>query len=354
MFFNPGQWLIDVVVGWVTGMANFIATIIASVFAMDSTTSTGQPQTADLAVVQSVGTIVLVLALPLTVAAVIWQVIRSSAEGRLLGVGRAILGGILMVVLSRFVFWYGPQLISGFDDLTTQLIFTFNSAPGGIVDSLLTSFGLHHNLETGTWEPMQSGAGIQNPTWMAVGSAATTPGGSVGVIIVALILLAIIAFGAFLLMVMLAFRRWAMIVMLSVAPLALMFLPAEKASKAVGLKWLQIFLALLAAKPLAAIILAISSRMLIASGSMNIIMFGVALISFIVAAATPLIAMKFFGFLGVEIGHAYAQAAGEGALRGGLSKATNTSYQLSSLSSSARRLGGSGRGGGRGPACGRP
>lgn len=337
MFFNFEQWLTDFYVGLITSLANFVAFVVKMVFIADSVTITGQQSTADLNVIEQVGTIVLVLALPLTIAAVIWQIIRSNAEGRISGVFRAILGGVLMVVLSRVAFWYGPVLITGFDQMTMQLIDTFNAGPGGIIHGLLESFGLEYDRDEDLWRVSDDAeGGVPAPTWMAAGMAVgATP-------IIPIVLLIILAVGGFLVMLMLGFRRWALIVMLALAPLALMFLPAEKASKGIAWKWLQIVLALLAAKPLAAIIMAVTARLMASSGEVNLLMLVVAMMSFMIAAAAPLIAMKFFGFMNAEIGHAYAQAAGEGALRGGARTVMSTGSQAQMLTSGMRRGGGGG------------
>lgn len=314
-------WINNLMGGMIVGLANFAADVVKNTFNMDSTNLDGTVATADLAVGTDVGNLVLWLAAPITVAAVVWQIMRSAAGGRLDGVLRALIGGVGFVVITRVVFWYGPYAIHGFDETTTALVDYFNQSAGGITDSLMQSLNFTYNTSNGQWET--TGGGVWNaPSWMVGGAVSTMV-----IPIIPLIAVGCLALGGFLLMAMLGFRRWALIVMIGLSALAFMFLPTEKAGKAVPGKWLQIALSLLVAKPLAAIIIAICAKMLAASGQMNLLMFTVAVVSFLVAAASPLIAMQFFGFLGVEIGHAYAQAAGEGAIRGGAGKAMQTASQ---------------------------
>lgn len=314
-------WINNLMGGMIVGLANFAADVVKNTFNMDSTNLDGTVATADLAVGTDVGNLILWLAAPITVAAMVWQLMRSAAGGRLDGVLRALVGGVGFVVLTRVLFWYGPYAIHGFDETTTALIDYFNQSAGGITDSLMQSLNFTYNTSNGQWET--TGGGVWNaPSWMVGGAVSTMV-----IPIIPLIAVGCLALGGFLLMAMLGFRRWALIVMIGLGPLAFMFLPTEKAGRSVPLKWLQIAVSLLVAKPLAAIIIATCAKMLAASGQMNLLMFSVAVISFLVAAASPLIAMKFFGFLGVEIGHAYAQAAGEGALRQGASQAAQTAGQ---------------------------
>lgn len=314
-------WINNLMGGMIVGLANFAADVVKNTFNMDSTNLDGSVATADLAVGTDIGNLVLWLAVPLTIAAVIWQVMRSAASGRFDGFLRALIGGVSFVLITRAVFWYGPYAIHGFDETTTALIDYFNQSAGGITDSLMQSLNFTYNTSNNQWET--TGGGVWNaPSWM-VGSAVST----MVVPIIPFIAVGCLALGGFLLMAMLGFRRWALIVLIGLSALAFMFLPAEKAGRAIPLKWVQIAVSLLVAKPLAAIIISISAKMLAASGQMNLLMFTVAVVSFMVAAAAPLIAMKFFGFLGVEIGHAYAQAAGEGALRQGAGQAMQTAGQ---------------------------
>lgn len=314
-------WFNNLMGGMIVGLANFAADVVKNTFNMDSTNLDGTVATADLAVGTDVGNLVLFLAVPITVAAIAWQIMRSAAGGRLDGILRAIVGGVGFVVITRLVFWYGPYAIHGFDETTTALVDYFNQSPGGITDSLMQSLNFTYNTSNGQWET--TGGGVWNaPSWMVGGAVSTMV-----IPIIPLIAVGCLAVGGFLLMAMLGFRRWALIVMIGLSALAFMFLPTEKAGRAVPGKWLQIAVSLLVAKPLAAIIIAICAKMLAASGQMNLLMFTVAVVSFLVAAASPLIAMKFFGFLSVEIGHAYAQAAGEGAVRQGAGKAMQTASQ---------------------------
>jgi hypothetical protein len=308
-------WINNLMGGMIVGLANFAADVVKNTFNMDSTNLDGSVATADLAVGTDIGNLVLWLAVPITVGAVVWQIMRSAAGGRLDGILRALIGGVGFVVITRTVFWYGPYAIHGFDETTTALVDYFNQSTGGITDSLMQSLNFTYNSSNDQWET--TGGGVWNaPSWMVGGAVSTMV-----VPIIPFIAVGCLALGGFLLMAMLGFRRWALIVMIGLSALAFMFLPTEKAGRAVPLKWVQIAVSLLVAKPLAAIIIAISAKMLAASGQMNLLMFTVAVVSFMVAAAAPLIAMKFFGFLGVEIGHAYAQAAGEGALRQGAGSA---------------------------------
>lgn len=314
-------WINNLMGGMIVGLANFAADVVKNTFNMDSTNLDGSVATADLAVGTDVGNLVLWLAVPITVGAIVWQIMRSAAGGRLDGILRALAGGVGFVVITRLVFWYGPYAIHGFDETTTALIDYFNQSTGGITDSLMQSLNFTYNTSNGQWET--TGGGVWNaPSWMVGGAVSTMV-----VPIIPFIAVACLALGGFLLMAMLGFRRWALIVMIGLSALAFMFLPTEKAGRAVPLKWVQIAVSLLVAKPLAAIIISIAAKMLAASGQMNLLMFTVAVVSFLVAAASPLIAMKFFGFLGVEIGHAYAQAAGEGAVRQGAGKAAQTAGQ---------------------------
>jgi len=301
----------SLVSGMIIGLANFSADVVRGAFSVDSTNIDGSPATRYLAVSLEVGSIILFVAVPITIAAVIWQVIRSSSQARMSGVLRAVVGGVAVMILSRVVFWYGPELITGFDGITQALITSFQTSPGGINESLMGSLNFEKHNTTGAYQPVGGGKHWTAPEWLFVSS---------GIAFIALFLMAFLAFSAFCLMLMLSFRLWALIVLIGLAPLAFMFLPTEKASKAVVLKWLHIVVSLLAAKPLAAIILAVTAKMLASTGGLNLLMLLISCISFVVSGLAPLIAMKFFGFLGAEIGTAYAQAAGEGAMRTGAQK----------------------------------
>ena len=314
--------------GLILNIAAFVGDAINGVFNADSTGWDGQPTSVDLEASVEMGNVVLALALPLTIAAVIWQIMRSTAAGRVQGVVRAIVGGVAMVATTRILFWYGPEAIPGFDQVTVELLNAVEAGPGGLGATLMAGVGLIRGTD-GEWQAVDGGD-WKPPPWMVFGAMGGNPLG------IPAILWVLLGLATLALMMMLAFRRWALVAMVALVPLALMFLPAEKASKAIVGTWIKVFVSLLAAKPLAALILSISAKMLAAATQMNLIMFIAAMIGMAAAALAPWIAMRFVNFLGVEISQTYTRAAGDGALRSG---AQSASRAASSLSSIARTLG---------------
>ncbi|TYL50417.1 hypothetical protein [Agromyces mariniharenae] len=329
-----GDWIgdgfLDMLRAGILGLAAFVGDILNGIFTIDSRTTDGRPTDADLEAATSVGNLVLYLAVPLTIAAMIWQVMRSASKGRAEGVLRALVGGVAMVAGTRIVFWYGPEMVRGFDETTIALLDAFESGPGGLGTTLMEGVGLR---KVGDEWQSTGGGEYEPPVWMVFSAAGGNPLG------IPLILWLLMAGAALALMMMLAFRRWAVVAMIALAPLALMFLPAEKASKNMIGLWVKIFISLVAAKPLAAIILSLSAKMVSVSASMNLVMFIAAFVGLLVAAFAPVIAMKFFGFLGTEITEAYARAAGEGNLKQGAQKAGRGARSLVGV---ARGGGGSG------------
>lgn len=306
-----GDGFLNLLRAGILGLAAFVGDILNGIFTIDSRTTDGRPTDADLDAATSVGNVVLYLAVPLTIAAMIWQIIRSAAQGRVQGVLRALVGGVAMVAGTRVVFWYGPELVRGFDETTIALLDAFESGPGGLGTTLMEGVGLRKVGDE--WQSTDGGE-YEPPVWMVFSAAGGNPLG------IPLILWLLMAGAALALMMMLAFRRWAIVAMIALAPLALMFLPAEKASRNMIGLWMKIFISLVAAKPLAAIILSLSAKMVSVSAGMNLVMFIAAFVGLLVAAFAPMIAMKFFGFLGTEVADAYARAAGEGNLKHGAQK----------------------------------
>jgi hypothetical protein len=101
-----------------------------------------RPTDADLKAATSIGNLVLYLAVPLTIAAMIWQIMRSASQGRAQGVRRALVGGIAMVAGTRIVFWNGPELVRGFDETTIALWARSSRGQGGLGTTLKGSVGL--------------------------------------------------------------------------------------------------------------------------------------------------------------------------------------------------------------------
>lgn len=323
-----GDGFLDLLRAGILGLAAFVGDILNGIFTIDSRTTDGRPTDADLDAATSVGNVVLYLAVPLTIAAMIWQIMRSAAQGRVQGVLRALVGGVAMVAGTRLVFWCGPELVRGFDETTIALLDAFESGPGGLGTTLMEGVGLRKVGDE--WQSTDGGE-YEPPVWMVFSAAGGNPLG------IPLILWLLMAGAALALMMMLAFRRWAIVAMIALAPLALMFLPAEKASRNIIGLWMKIFISLVAAKPLAAIILSLSAKMVSVSAGMNLVMFIAAFVGLLVAAFAPMIAMKFFGFLGTEVADAYARAAGEGNLKHGAQK---TSRAATSVIAMGRGSGG--------------
>lgn len=333
-----GEWFgdgfLDLLRAGILGLAAFVGDILNGIFTIDSRTTDGRPTNADLEAATSVGNVVLYLAVPLTIAAMIWQIMRSAAQGRVQGVLRALVGGVAMVAGTRVVFWYGPELVRGFDETTIALLDAFESGPGGLGTTLMEGVGLR---EVGDEWQSTDGGEYEPPVWMVFSAAGGNPLG------IPLILWLLMAGAALALMMMLAFRRWAIVAMIALAPLALMFLPAEKASRNMIGLWMKIFISLVAAKPLAAIILSLSAKMVSVSTGMNLVMFIAAFVGLLVAAFAPMIAMKFFGFLGTEVADAYARAAGEGHLKHGAQKTGRVASSVIAMGRGGSGGGSSGR-----------
>lgn len=297
-----------------------------------------------LSTVDHPGMLVVVTAvmIPVLLLLVGFQVIRSIQRQSTVGLVRA----AVMSVFGIPGIWIMTGLmwtVMGATDWVTQKILSIGTSQNDGVVAVLSLFGLQWDESGANTADGEAGVVLnENFVQWEMAGADSDLGMAIWPFIVGFVLAGV---GA-LLMAMMVFRTLALLILTVFLPVAVFSL-AEESAKAVFNKWVQVVLALLIAKPVAAVIVRMGAVM--AQSSSEWIMGMIGVVIMLLAAAAPLFCVGMVAFM--------TGGAADGIERQGVQMGQRGIQQskqsVRSVTRAGSKMGAAGRaGGGGGPAGG--
>lgn len=210
---------------------------------------------------------------------VLWSLFRSSVEG----VVRAFLVALVSVPTVYITTGIGWMLMIATDQMTQWILEIGGDDETSAAGGILALFGLFYDPS--------SGEIIMDENFMLWEMAANR--GEPGQIIVPLIAMAIIFVVGLILQLMMIFRLVAILILLTFGPVAIYSLALEPA-KAVATRWVSVIVALLIAKPVAAIIVKFGLVASAIGNDWTQLAAGIVLV--LIAAAMPIVMLTFIAF----------------------------------------------------------
>ncbi|WP_320536149.1 type IV secretion system protein [Pseudarthrobacter sp. IC2-21] len=235
---------------------------------------------------------VVVMLTPLVVVMIL-QLLSALISQQPRRLVRALAGGASAIPMVAGAVYLVRQLTKVSDEASTALLGSLGTDPYVLFMRL---FG---------FEKAPAGSGRE---WNVVALAPGSTGGPAGAVVVTALAVIVVWALAFILMCSMIFRSFALIVLAAVAPVALMLMPWEK-TKSLTRRWLEVVVALLLAKPLAATVLAVAIKLFAESKSFAGLAAGT--VGMALACAAPMMALRLVSFAGGELAAA-AQTAGGG------------------------------------------
>ncbi|MEQ4519307.1 hypothetical protein ABLI39_08095 [Pseudarthrobacter sp. B907] len=235
---------------------------------------------------------VVIMLTPLVVVMIL-QLLSALISQQPRRLARALAGGAAAIPMVAGAVYLVRQLTKDSDEASSALLGSLGTDPYVLFMRL---FG---------FEKAPAGSGRE---WNVVALAPGSTGGAAGAVVVTALAVIVVWALAFILMCSMIFRSFALIVLAAVAPVALMLMPWEK-TKSMTRRWLEIVVALLLAKPLAATVLAVAIKLFAESKSFAGLAAGT--VGMALACAAPMMALRLVSFAGGELAAA-AQTAGGG------------------------------------------
>jgi hypothetical protein len=269
---------------------------------------------------------------PVMVILVVVQVVLSIFRQSTLGLIRAGAAAVYAIPLTYIVTGLVYLLATATDNLAVWILQGGNGqGENEAMAAILGLFGL-------TWDPNANKVVLDEnfQQW-----ALAKDQGNPGAVLLPAILMLVVWVLAFILTAFMVFRLMALVVLASLTPVAIMSQPLA-AAKGLASGFATTMLALLLAKPVAAVVLKIG--MVLASTANSMWQFAAGLIAMGMAAAAPVLCMRFMSFLtgshgeGIIGGGAGMISAGRGRVeRHGAGAVRSSTRSITSVGRSARR-----------------
>lgn len=302
-----GSGIHDFLLGSIKGMATFTWGFIKSAFSASDingswwvsvvggkvTTVVGNTAT-EVTHPGMVNVIVLIMVPFLLLLAAV-QVVISLFRQSTLGLVRAVVACFFAVPVTYIVVGMMYTLMVLFDQISQWILVAGGGGDDEAMSAILALFGM-------TWNPAKQEV-LLDESYQQWKVAFDT--GNPGGIMFPFIICLLIVFVAFIMMCMMVYRTMALVIMASLTPIAVMSQSLDVA-KGILSKWGSTVLGLLIAKPAAAVI--IKMGMVLSSTSDQFFQMAAGILAMLMAAAMPILAGKFTGFVG---------AGGDGVNEGG-------------------------------------
>lgn len=245
---------------------------------------------------------------PVVLVVMMYQLVVAMIlhDGRRMG--SSVVGGIAAVSCSG-VAVMAMQKLTGFTDGVTSATLSMLQ-DGDMSDALLTMSGIKVvNKAAESDATSQPDAEVTSNSALHSMMTEASSAGSVGSLIWAAVLLALMALVAGVLYIMMTIRDFGLLALAAMAPIAWMLVGQTKFG-AWAERWVSMTLGLIVAKPLAAGVLVLATQLTGADGEgVTIGMFIVACGAIFAAALSPFWAVKLVSFAGAETGNAMQRRA---------------------------------------------
>lgn len=283
-------------------MAHFMADSIKVAF--DATT----PGSADWATAQGQFAFWVQVMLPIVMAIAIVQIGIAAILQDWTRLRRVVLGAMLGLPLSGVCVWLMQQASTVTDSITESILATVQGSGGASMASAIGNmFGLSlYADQTGASFATQ-GTKINSGGFLGSVVSGATAESSVGSWLLVAIMVGIMWLASLFLFAAMALRLFGLVVLAALAPVGLMMAGQPKLA-VWGERWAAVTVGFLAAKPLAAGVIAVAVSLAGQDGSLVGIVVGT--VGLFVAAFSPLWAVKFMGFASAETASALSHRPG--------------------------------------------
>lgn len=254
------------------------------------------------------------LAVAVIVGLFFYQLIMSGFRMKLVELIYALGRAVGAVFLFRIVLYLLANkdwsIILMFDQITTGMMKGLGVNQKDLTNSFSNLLGTTPGQASDPTGFVQSF--LKDSVMSSMTPAASTLQGVLAVLLIILIFVGIIWFLAFIFSLVMTLRLLGILVIGASLPFMVMFMPLQGSGKKVMSRWVKTLFALLAAKPLAIIIIAMGVSVLNANSgkSFNFMAIMAAVIMLALASFSPLMSMKFFGWLDLE-SHAQGGSGGQ-------------------------------------------